>query len=160
MELLENISTNTRPKDSRLIVCRGNNSRIQTIFSPALEGRGYEIAVTGLSTYYSYPNITKKNNRVDILKIVGKHVVMVEVELEIGCYEIKDINVGIRKQMNWKKKEDAFVTITEDPVTLKSHLNILADDSGKWQVVFPKERSLGTVLGFKSGTGYYGPKHI
>ena len=46
---------------------------------------------------------------------------MVEVELEIGCYEIKDINEGIRKKMNWKKKEE-FVTITVDPVTLKSHL--------------------------------------
>ena len=160
MELLENISTNTRPKDSRLIVCRGNNSRIQTIFSPALEGRGYEIAVTGLSTYYSYPNITKKNNRVDILRIDkgGHHVIMVEVELDIGCYEIKDINEGIRKKMNWKKKEE-FVTITEDPVSLKSFLNILPDDKGgKWQVVFPKERSLGKVLGFGSGKGYYGPK--
>ena len=123
-----------------------------------MEGRGYEIAVRGLSTYYSYPNITKKNNRVDILKIVGKHIVEIKVELEICCYEIKDINAGIRKHMNWKKKEDAFVTITENPVTLKSHLNILADETGKWQVVFPKERSLGTVLGFKSGTGYYGPK--
>ena len=157
MELLENISTNTEPKDSRYIVCRGKNSIIQTTFSPAYEGRGYEIAVTGLSTYYSYPNITKKNNRIDILKLVGKHIVMVEVELEIGCYEIKDINEGIRKKMNWKKKEE-FVTITVDPVTLKSHLNILEDKIGKWQVVFPKERCLGTVLGFKSGTGYYGPK--
>ena len=34
----------------------------------------------------------------------------------------------------------------------------MAAEKGKWQVVFPKERSLGTVLGFKSGTGYYGPK--
>ena len=69
MELLENISTNTKPKDSCYIVCRGNNSSIQTTFSPALQGKGYEIAVVGLSTYYSYPNITEKNNRVDILRI-------------------------------------------------------------------------------------------
>ena len=132
MEILENISTNTEPKDSRYIVCRGNDSRIQTTFSPAFEGKGYEIAVVGLSTYYSYPNITGKNNRVDILRIdeQGKHVVMVAVELEIGCYEIKDINAGIRKKMNWKKKEDAFVTITEDPITLKCYLNILEDPDG------------------------------
>ena len=51
MELLENISTNTKPKDSCYIVCRGHNSSIQTTFSPALEGKGYEIAVVGLSTY-------------------------------------------------------------------------------------------------------------
>ena len=59
---------------------------------------------------------------------------MVAVELEIGCYEIKDINEGIRKHMEWKKKGE-FVTITEDPVTLKSHLNIMAAEKGKWQVV-------------------------
>ena len=83
---------------------------------------------------------------------------MVAVELEKGCYEIKNLNEGIRKKMNWKK-ENAFVTITEDPITLRSHLNIKAvDKKGKWQVVFPKERSLGSVLGFKPGTGYYGPK--
>ena len=161
MELLENISTNTKPKDSCYIVCRGNSSSIQTTFSPALEGRGYEIAVVGLSTYYSYPNITEKNNRIDILKISkgGTDVVMYEVALDIGCYEIKDINEGIKKKMEWKKKEDVFVTITEDPITLKSYLNILEDhDGGRWQVVFPKERSLGKVLGFKSGSGYYGPK--
>ena len=100
MELLENISENTEPKDSCYIVCRGNDSKIRTIFSPALKGKGCEIAVVGLSTYYSYPNITEKNNRLDILYHEhGSHVVMVAVELEIGCYEIKDLNAGIRKHM-------------------------------------------------------------
>ena len=113
MELLENISENTAPKDSCYIVCRGNDSKIQTTFSPALNGKGCEIAVVGLSTYYSYPNITEKNNRLDILwhDEDDKHIVMVAVELEIGCYEIKDLNAGIRKKMGWKK-EKAFVTIT------------------------------------------------
>ena len=113
MELLENISTNTKPKDSCYIVCRGNSSSIQTTFSPALEGRGYEIAVVGLSTYYSYPNITEKNNRIDILKISkgGTDVVMYEVALDIGCYEIKDINEGIKKNMEWKKKDSIAIAI-------------------------------------------------
>ena len=62
MELLENISENTAPKDSCYIVCRGNDSKLRTKFSPTLNSRGCEIAVVGLSTYYSYPNVNEKNN--------------------------------------------------------------------------------------------------
>ena len=66
MELLETISQNTAPKNSCYIVCRGNDSKLRTKFSPVLNSNGCEIAVVGLSTYYSYPNITDKNNLIEI----------------------------------------------------------------------------------------------
>ena len=48
--LLENISRNSNPKDNFYIVTRGNKSRLKTSFSTPLNGKGYELALVGLST--------------------------------------------------------------------------------------------------------------
>ncbi len=45
---------------------RGNNSKLETTFTPAILTRGCEIAVVGLRTYYSYLNVDKTNNLVNI----------------------------------------------------------------------------------------------
>lgn len=80
------------------IVCRGKNSTLRTTFTPAIHTRGCEIAVVGLSTYYSYPNVNKTNN---LVNIIGPSVK--KIEFEKGCYEIENLNDVIRRNLIGKK---------------------------------------------------------
>ena len=66
------------------IVCRGNDSKIYTNFCPSLDTKNAEIALVGLSTFYSYPNVDDHNN---IILINNKKVILLK-----GCYEIKDLD--------------------------------------------------------------------
>ena len=84
------------------LVCRGNDSKLRPQFSPTLDSRGCEIAVVGLSTYYSYPNVTEKNNKMMIAR--GSNIVDT-FEFKKGCYEVSDISDVIRKKFGWKKDE-------------------------------------------------------
>ena len=63
-DLLENISKNSNPKDNFYIVVNDTESRIKNTFSPPLVGKGYEVALIGLCTYYSYPNVDEYNNTI------------------------------------------------------------------------------------------------
>ena len=130
-------------QNSCYIVCRGNDSKIRTSFSPIIETPRCEIAVVGLSTYYSYPNITDKNNKLDICDEKSHH----KITLPKGCYEINDINKYIRKLFDWKEG-DEVVKIGSDTVTLRTHISIT---NKAWHVIFPEENSLGNILGFESG---------
>ena len=130
-------------QNSCYIVCRGNDSKIHTYFSPIIETSRCEIAVVGLSTYYSYPNITDKNNKLDICDDKLHH----HIALPKGCYEIDDINKYIRKVFDWKIGEE-IVKIDSDSVTLRTHISI---KNKAWHVIFPEKKSLGTILGFESG---------
>ena len=136
-------------RNSCYIVCRGNDSKIRTSFSPIIETPRCEIAVVGLSTYYSYPNITDKNNKLDICDEKSHH----KISLPKGCYEIDDINKYIRKLFDWKEGEEV-VKIDSDTVTLRTHISIT---NKAWHVIFPEENSLGNILGFESGD-YVGNK--
>ena len=71
-DLLENISKNSNPKDNFYIVVNDTESRIKKTFSPPLTGKGYEVALIGLCTYYSYPNVDEYNNTIllEIIKIM------------------------------------------------------------------------------------------
>ena len=145
---LENISKNSNPKDNFYIVNRATTSQIKTKFATPLNGRGYEIALTGLSTYYSFPNIDDRNNKIIIASKGEEHM----VELPKGCYELFEVNKSISEAMGWTIEKDAEIVITADDVTLRSKLCIRTE---KCYVVFPKEHSLGLALGFEPGTYHY-----
>ena len=149
-QYLENISKNTSPKRSEYIVFRGNDSKIKTEFLPVVESKNCEIAVVGLSTYYSYPNINEKNNEIIIVnynkdKTKAKRTV---IKFPKGCYELEDINNVLTEKMKWK--DEPKVKITADSITLRTLLFI----DELWQVIFEKN-SLASVLGFKNQM-YYG----
>ena len=132
------------------IVCRGIDSIIKTTFNPALPTKGCEIAVVGLSTYYSYPNIDDTNN---ILTITGPSATTIIV-FDKGCYEVKNLNDRIKKEYGWEKGKEGVV-ITADPITLRTHLKIAKD----WKVNFPEMNSIAKVLGFQN-KDYVGPKEF
>ena len=141
-QYLENISKNSNPKDNFYIVVNDTKSKIKNTFSPPLNGKGYEVALIGLCTYYSYPNVDEKNNTI-ILTGAG---VKKTLRLPRGCYELEEINNGVSRLMNWTEKT-AKVVIGKNKITLRASL--LIKEAG-WSVQFPNENSLGTVLGFDS----------
>ena len=147
-DLLENISQNSNPKDNFYIVVRGNKSRLKTLFSSPLKGRDYELSLVGLSTYYSFPNIDKTNNKIIIESPDGK---VYTLRLPKGCYEVTEINDRITALMSWQKGK-AEVEVKQDPVTLRSLLYI--KEKG-WLVQFTGNDNLGKVLGFTKETYHY-----
>ena len=140
-DLLENISKNSNPKDNFYIVV--NDTKIKNIFSPPLVGEGYEVALIGLCTYYSYPNVDEYNNTIlfhDRARKIRK-----DIRLPRGCYELDEIYEGVMKQMGWTKS-NAPVVIGKNKITLRASLLV----KYSWAVEFPAKNSLGTVLGFDS----------
>ena len=79
------------------IVCRGKDSKLRTTFTPVIRTRGCEIAVVGLSTYYSYPNVDRTNN---LVNITGPSVNK-RIEFEKGCYEVENLNDVVKKKFKW-----------------------------------------------------------
>ena len=132
------------------IVCRGNDSIIKTTFNPAIPTRDCEIAVVGLSTYYSYPNIDNTNN---IISITGPSDTTI-ILYDKGCYEVSNLNDRITKEYKWEKGKEAVI-IKADPITLRTHLIIKKG----WKVNFPEENSIANVLGFET-KDYVGPKEF
>ena len=110
---------------------------------PSLELEGsYEIALQSIETYYSFPNIDKKNNKIKISLDNGTS--WNDLTFAIGCYEHKDINEelqrmvvllgGKKDDIVWKPNKNTFQTI----MTI----------SGVVQVNFKVDNSIRTVLGF------------
>ena len=132
------------------IVCRGKDSTLKITFTPAIYTRGCEIAVVGLSTYYSYPNVDKTNN---LVNITGPSVTK-KIEFEKGCYEVGNLNDVVKREFKWKKDEEKVV-IRADPITLRTHLNIHEG----WTVNFPEENSIASIIGFQT-KDYIGPNEF
>lgn len=132
------------------IVCRGKDSKLKTTFTPVIPTRGCEIAVVGLSTYYSYPNVDRTNN---LVNITGPGVTE-KIEFEKGCYEVENLNDVVKKKFKWEKDKEQVV-IRADPVTLRTHLNIHEG----WKVNFPEENSIASIIGFQT-RDYIGPNEF
>ena len=69
----------------------GDNCHIETDFSPPLEldkNKEYEMALVNLETYWSFPNITEKNN----LFRYSNGSEWVDIKIPKGAYELMQIN--------------------------------------------------------------------
>ena len=136
----ECMRTRAEPKESYNFVVTGNSSSIITSFDPPLyllKDRTYELALTNLETYYSFPNIDKENNTFKYSSDQGHtwHT----VEIPTGCYEIYAINAEIIRQVATKA-----ITVKPNKNTLQSILIIASN----YVVDFGVNNSLASVLGF------------
>ena len=150
-ELLQTIADNTDAKDSFYIVVTTKESSTVTSFSPPIIFRqrnngdtNYEMALVGLNTYYSFPNINKTNNQFQYKNARGQTKMII---LETGSYEISSIQKEIRKQIDGK--ED--IEVKANRATSKCKLFIRKGCN----VNFNVNNSLASVLGFD--TKEYGP---
>ena len=159
MELLQAIADNTEAKDSFYIIATAKgSSTITQSFSPPLIFRqrsngttNYEMALVGLNTYYSFPNIDETNNTVTFFKRIKDGWEEINtIKLGTGCYEVDAIDKEIRRQMGWGK--DPPVRFAANNSTLNCVMTVKKD----YKVNLAVENSLATVLGFTEKEYYEG----
>ena len=158
-ELLKQISQNTAqivqntsPKESHEIIVSSNKTNFRTKFNPPLEldkNKHYEMALVNLETYYSFANITSRNNSFRYSPDGG--ATWYRCKLSEGTYELQDINDEIQRCMisngHWDAdNEEYFVSVEANLSTLRAILDI----SNGYQVDFGVRNSLGSVLGFEN----------
>ena len=152
MDFSEQISRNTSPKDSFSVVISTNGSHIKTRFNPtlALKKDGtYEVALMNLETYYSFPNITKKNNVLVLEKNSTRKKEILNIP--IGVYELSEINTYIKKELVRRgvtSKDTDVITFEPNVNTLKTLMGVARDFS----VIFDEANSLNSVFGFNKDT--------
>ena len=124
MELLQTIAENTEAKDSFYVIVTTRETNTVTSFSPPIIFRqrsngevNYEMALVGLNTYYSFPNVSPDNNCIKLGETHPKTIC-----LGTGCYEVDEINSEITRQMGWGK--DAPITFKPNNSTLKCIMTI------------------------------------
>ena len=148
-EQLRKLVEHAEPKPKSLICVSGNSSKLKTSFIPPLDfppANRYEMALTSLETYYSFPNINTSNNHVKISFDEGK--TWLDIRIPVGCYEIKAINNELQRfimQKTGDKKAEKRIVLSPNPNTLRCMLEVL---DVKCQVNFDEADSLCTVLGF------------
>ena len=97
-EQLRKLVEYAEPKPKSFICVSGNKSRLRTSFVLPLEfppSSRYEMALTSLETYYSFPNIDAANNRLRVSLDNGK--TWMDIHIPTGCYEIKAINNELQR---------------------------------------------------------------
>ena len=139
------------PKPKSLICISGNTSKVKTSFIPPLEFPSvsrYEIALTSLETYYSFPNINKSNNHIKISFGDGEESLL-DIHIPVGCYEITAINNELQRRIMQKtgdKKPEKRIILSSNPNTLRCVLEVVDKN---YRVDFNVgDDSLCTVLGF------------
>ena len=127
------------------IIQSGESAKIETTFVPSLELEGsFEIALHSLETYYSFPNVDEKNNKIRVSLDSGTS--WSNLAFAVGCYEHKDINAELQRQLVvlGGKKDD--ITLKPNKNTFQTIMTI----AGNVQVDFTVKDSIRTVLGFNS----------
>ena len=149
-EQLQKLVEYAEPKPKSLLCVSGNASTLKTSFVPPLEfpsNHSYEIALTSLETYYSFPNINRSNNHIKLTFDEGAS--WLDVHIPIGCYEITAINDELQRRVMEKtgdKKAEKKIILSANSNTLRCVLEIL---DAKCRVDFDVgEDSLCSVLGF------------
>ena len=140
-DYLKKIAENTSLRPTFQVVLTGIGSRLQTTFIPALTaGCKYEIALVSLESYYSFPNIQNSNNRLKVLiKNKWENII-----IPVGCYELRDINDEVQRQIIEKKGGKDDITLTPNLNTFKCIMTLGAGV----QVDMREDNSIRTVLGF------------
>ena len=150
-EQLRRLVERAEPKPKSLICVSGNTSRLKTSFIPPLEfppSYRYEIALTSLETYYSFPNINASNNHVKMSFDDGES--WLDIHIPVGCYEINAINNVLQRfimQKTGDPEAEKRIILSPNSNTLRCVLEVL--DDAKCRVDFNVgDDSLCTVLGF------------
>ena len=99
-DLLKQIVHNTESKRLFSIVVSDNKTRFKTWFKPPIQlhkKKDYEIALTNLVTYYSFPNIDRSNNYFTYSPTLDP--LLFDIIFPEGSYQVEDINEFIQREM-------------------------------------------------------------
>lgn len=139
---------------SRTFTLVARSSELELDVSPEIPlDRKYSLALVGLYTYNSYPNIETGRNKFYYWK-KGKNNKRQrhEVTIEEGAYEITDIERLLRKALREKPtKESEHQQGEATVVSLKPNNNTLKCElRSKYEVDFTPADSIGPLLGFSN----------
>lgn len=121
---------------SRTLSLCGNSSILTIDYFPPIDLNGeYECGLVDFITYNSIPNIDETNN----LLHFGEKV----YTLPTGSYELNDISDFMESALLSEKQTDQYLSIIGNNNTLSTEI------TGSKIIDFSKERSIGSLLGFK-----------
>jgi hypothetical protein len=155
INLLEPISASfqKKPISKSILVSYNNSPEICTTRFPnpiTLSDYDLEIAFVNLETWYSFANVTEKNNKSKYSVDGGNTWKLIIIE--IGAYQIEAINDEIQRLMkqngDWDSDSNAYyITLSANTSTMKSTLDITNSD---YKINFTIPNSLRSILGFDS----------
>ena len=154
-EQIERIVDNTRAKETLNIVVSDSTNPVITTYPSPLQlnpKRNYEIALLGLDTFYTFPNIGETNN---VFKYKRKSSDWIRVEIPVGCYEIG----GIREEIFTMVGNKTDIVLRCNNNTFKCELHIAEE----YTVDFDVDNSIATTLGFEKreySAGEHNGEHI
>ena len=97
-DLLKKLVEHAESKPTYSVIVSGDKSRLSTTFNPPLRlptSRHYEMALSSLETYYSFPNIDVRNNTVKVSKDKGQ--TWMDIKIPTGFYDIDAINNELQR---------------------------------------------------------------
>ena len=154
VNLLRRVAANTAPTVEQSFVASSPPGEHTDSFNVAFPtpirarpGRVLEMALSGLRTSYSWPNVSEANN--ELVYSTDGGATEKRIRLAEGAYELEAINFAIQTALkqagDWDaEKESHWLTITPNLATLKAVVEI--KHSG-WQVDIGAS-SLRTILGW------------
>ena len=166
-EYLRSLVEHSTPKYGHYIQVNGQKSLIHTVFSPPIALPAgcttYEIACTGVETYYTFPNINSERNG-SIKVSVDAGTSWTTITIPTGSYELSAINATLKRLIAERIAggKESNLCLVANNNTLQSVL-ILED---KVQVDFNVENSICEILGFDKevknlrGPGRFSSTHI
>ena len=98
-----------------------------------------KIALQSLESYYSFPNIDEKNNKI---RVSLDGVSWYDLTFAIGCYEHEDINNELQRQVEVIGGKKTDIILKPNKNTFQSIMTI----SGTVQVDFKIPNSIRPVL--------------
>jgi hypothetical protein len=120
-----------------------NTSEYNCVFPTPIylnRNKNYRVALSSFETYYSFPNITTKNNK---FKYTNASGVTITLELPTGCYDVSTINSTISSMMG---NDSGKISIDLIVPELKACIKIAQNFS----VDFKLAGSINRLLGFSS----------
>lgn len=137
---------------SRTFTLVGRSSTLELDVTPEIPlDKKYSLALVGLYTYNSIPNIEEGvNNKLYYWKGKGKNRQRHVLEIDEGAYEITDIERFLQKFLKQrsgissKETEEEFISLKPNNNTLKCEIK------SKFDIDFTPEDSVGPLLGFSN----------
>lgn len=113
-------------------------------FSPqlVLDSPFYEIGLIDLETFYTIPNVDKKNNRINYYS--NKAASFVDIYFEKGGYDIKELNSRLESALKANGDDGAIKILAVGSIG-KCEMTLT-----NTQVDFTKENSINKLLGFNN----------
>ena len=149
-KLLEQIAFNTRPKtEEHMLIVMDKSTHEEHLSQPLQTNKKqFKIAVTFLSGYIEFFNVTNSTNKVYFTKSITDDNHYIQITISSGAYEIESLNNGIKRNFFSEEhftKENYPFSIKPNFSTQGSIIEISNPESA---VSFSPDDSIRDLLGF------------